>query len=144
MIGSAIVETWLYGILLSVPAIQTSAVGNQVHRWPVPAEYTFPYITWFKEGAENVEPIGRGVKTLAQSFRYQIKVVDEGSDDSIILPVAEAMVTVLDDAEESLDGGIYITCSQLSELLMNAPPEGDKVYSQLGGIYSFFVGQTGE
>ena len=156
MIGSATVEDWLWLVLTTDPVIRENPALSErrrgadglpyqyvkVHKAPVPREVTAPFIVYFREGAADIAPLGRGAQAQASILRYQVKVVDEGYDNAAILPIGEQLDVLLDGSEFTDDRGRELTCSRISELLLDNTAEGDTVYQQVGGIYEFYVGQS--
>lgn len=146
--GSAAIETLLFRLgtdpVIGIPA---TAVGNRVHKSPVPDDFTHPFLTYFKRGAIDVGPIGRGLPTTASTLTYEVKAVDEGYDTSRIDEAAGLMDAALDGTNHTVevDGNWYdISVSRSSELEVELPPEENgTVYQHLGGIYDFYVARIG-
>ena len=136
---SLLVKGWLFQMIKSLPEVNAAPFDGRVHPQPVPDEYQYPFVTFYREAAAEFGPIGG--PTTSSTFRYVVKVVDDRPDTERLEPVYNAINQLLDGADGYADDSTYLTCECVGELITDLTTEEDKDFSQLGGFYEFFVGQ---
>lgn len=146
-IASLPVETLIYQIGTDpAKGVPATSVGDRVHKSPVPDDYGYPFLTYYRRGAQDIGPIGRNAPSTVSMLTYEVKAVDIGFSSENIEETAQIMDAELDGLSTSIfveDHWYDISVRRTSELQVELPPEEDgTVFQQLGGIYEFYVARV--
>lgn len=145
MFASVAVSDYVYDTLSAVPAITNVVPNTQFSGAMVAAQgMALPVVIFHMVASQygGVIDSTPAANVNSETIRLEVRVIDDGTSDSTIYPVAKAAFGALCgvEASHSFDSATWsLTFSAVGEIPLTTLVDGTNIYRQLGTIYTVDV-----
>lgn len=129
-------ESWLYNKLHGDGTLLALCTGG-VFTWPVPAEYTQPYVLYQLQSGVDIR--GMGPLRIGVNGLWLVRAVfEQPSFGGNLKTAADRIDTLLHAASGTATGGTVWACVREQPFQLVEPASG-RQFRHLGGIYRLWV-----
>lgn len=145
MFASVAVSDYVYDTLSATPGVTNVIPNTQFSGAMVAAQgMALPAVLFHMTGSQygGVMDSTPAANVNSETLRFEVRVIDDGTSDSTIYPVAKAAFAALSgvNAAHSFDGDTWtMTFTAVGEIPLTTLMDGSNLYRQLGVILSVDV-----